>query len=113
MKTHTLLFRSADRNIFNLIRTGKKKVETRAGGPKYSHLAVGDLLMFICGASKFKRRIVSIRHFKTISGLLRAYTIKDVHPGVSSGKELSAKYASFPGYTQRIKKFGLMAIGLK
>ena len=42
MKKHTLRFRAVNRDIFDAIRNGKKKIETRAGSPKFFN----DVLQF-------------------------------------------------------------------
>lgn len=108
----TLRFRKINRNIFTAIRDGIKKVETRAASAKYQPIAAGDVLLFVCGKERFKRRVKRCGHFKSIPAMLRAYTLRDINPFVSSKKELAELYWSFPGYKEKIRKSGLIAMEL-
>lgn len=93
MKTHTLQIRVENKDIFEAIKTGKKKIETRAGTDKYIKIQVDDKLKFVCGKETFERSVTKIKLFKTISAILKVY--------------------SFPNYREKIKKHGLIAFELK
>ena len=55
MKKHVLPIFEEDRKVFNLIKSGEKKVETRGGGPKYQDIKDGDILIFECGDNSFEK----------------------------------------------------------
>jgi|SRR3989338_4368051 len=112
MAQYTLRFRQVNRNIFDAIRDGKKKVETRAHTARYQHSKRGDTLVFVCGRERFKRRVKRALRFKSINAMLRVYKAHNINPFVSSKKELEKIYGSFPGYKEKIKKFGLIAMEL-
>jgi ASC-1-like (ASCH) protein len=112
MKTHTLRFRSTDKDIFDAILSGKKKVETRAATARYKGMNKGDKIVFVCGKNKFVKEIKKAQVFKSISSLLKKYKFKQINPSVKSEKELEAMYFSFPGYKEKIKKSGLVALEL-
>lgn len=44
-KKYTLRFRAVNEDTFNAIKNGKKKIETRAGSPKYFYIQAGDILV--------------------------------------------------------------------
>lgn len=104
-----LRFRAQNREIFEAIKDGRKKVETRAASPKFSSIKTGDIILLVCGNQKFERKINMAAKFKTIEDLLEKYQIKEINPFVNSLVELKKMYFGFPGYRKKIKKYGLMA----
>jgi ASC-1-like (ASCH) protein len=113
MKTYTLRFRSTDKDIFDAIKSGKKKVETRAATARYKNVEKGDKIIFVCGKNKFVKEIKKVSMFKSISAMLKKYKFKQINPFVGSTKELEAMYFSFPGYKEKITKAGLVALEFK
>ncbi|MEK7654269.1 MAG: hypothetical protein AAB345_03220 [Patescibacteria group bacterium] len=111
-KSHILKFRAVNQDTFEAIRDGKKKVETRAFTVKYRNIKAGDELTFSCGKDKFSRKIRTVKVFKSITALLKKYKPRQIHPKMKTAEELTALYHSFPGYEQKIKKFGLLAMEL-
>ena len=110
MKRFTLRFRKSDEAIFLAIKNGEKKVETRAATIRYKNMAIGDTVNFICGDKKFSRRISRAKYFKGILDMLRVYNITDISTTRKTKEELLQKYYSFPGYEEKLKKFGIMAL---
>lgn len=116
-KKYVLRFGAANKNIFDAIKDGTKKVETRAATKRYCNIKAGDIVVLSCGArkgaQKFEKHVCSVRIFKTIRVMLRNYKPKEINPRVSTESELIDMYYSFPGYRDKIKKFGLIALKLK
>jgi ASC-1-like (ASCH) protein len=112
-KTGTLRFRRINKDIFDAIRSGKKKVETRAATVKYRDIQTGDKLAFVCGKERFEKTIKRATIFKTIPAMLRVYRVPDIAPNLSTVKELRDLYYGFPGYREKIKEYGLIALELK
>jgi ASC-1-like (ASCH) protein len=112
MKTHTLRFRAVDVKTFDAIRTGRKKVETRAATERYADIKAGDTLRFVCEDRSFTRRVVHAKKFKSVDALLKEYGVEDIDPNLVTQEELEAMYASFPEYPEKIKKYGLAAFEL-
>lgn len=110
---YTLRFRAINRDTFQAIRDGRKKVETRAATVRYRDIKVGDVIAFVCGKEKFERRVRTATKFKTVAAMLKTYAAQDISPNYSTAKELRAKYNTFPGYREKIKKFGLIALELR
>jgi ASC-1-like (ASCH) protein len=108
-----LRFREVDRDIFEAIRKGKKKVETRAASPRFIKMKTGDCLKLVCGKDSFEKRVKKARIFKTISAMLKKYKAKEINPLAKSKNDLESMYDSFPNYREKIKKYGLMVLELE
>ena len=112
-KSHTLKFRAVNRDTFEAIRAGKKKIETRAFTIKYKDIKAGDELIFSCGKDKFSKKVKKTAVFKSIADLLKKYKPSQINPKYKTADELIAMYHSFPGYKEKIKKSGLLSMELK
>ena len=112
-KTVTLRFAKQNKETWQFIKDGKKKVETRAATVKYRSIKTGDTLVLSCDGKKFNKKIKKVTHFKTISSLLKVYKSQTINPLLKTKEEMIVRWYSFPGYEQKIKKFGIMAFELK
>lgn len=112
MDKHILVIRQIDKVVFNSIKDGTKSIETRAATDKYKKIKVGDTLFFKCGSEILEKKIISIRYFRTINEMINTMDFKRVMPFVNSVEEMEKIYYSFPGYKEKIKKFGLVAFEL-
>lgn len=111
-KNHLLRFRVVNKNIFEAIKRGKKKVETRAASPKFLNIKAGDEITLVCGKEKFKKQIKKVRKFSSVKDLLGTYKPQEINPKTTNLEESEKVYYSFPGYKQKIKKYGLIALEL-
>lgn len=111
-KTYILKFRAANRDIFEAIRAGKKKVETRAFTAKYKDIKADDELVFSCGKDRFSKKIKKVQVFKSITDLVKKYKPSQINPKMKTEEELTAMYYGFPGYREKITKSGLLAMEL-
>lgn len=109
-RQYTLKFRAANRDTFLDIKTGKKTVETRAATERYKDIKAGDTLVLVCGHERFKKIVKKSRIFKSITAMLRVYSLKKIMPEALSEKDLRDAYYSYPSYKEKIKKFGLIAL---
>ena len=94
------------------IKSGRKKVETRAATRRYRNIKRGNLVIFICGKEKFEKTVKKAKIFKTIASMVRVYPPNTIMPGISSVRELREAYYSYPRYREKIKKFGLVVLEL-
>ena len=108
-----LRFRVVDRDIFEAIRRGQKKVETRAITIRYQGIQVGDEVTLVCGNKKIKRLVYKTEMFKSIDALLKKHKPQSINPKIKTSQEAREMWYSFPGYKDKIKKHGLVAIHLK
>lgn len=113
MAVRVLRFRNANREVFEAIKDGKKKIETRAATQRYRLIRAGDMIIFMCGKSKFKKTITRAEIFKSADAILRKYRPSEINPKIKTIKEAKEMWKSFPGYKTKIKKYGLMAWKLK
>jgi|SRR3989344_1067207 len=113
MKKYTLRFREVDRHIFEQIRKKEKTVETRAATVKYKDIKKGDGLIFVCGGDKIEKEVKNATLFKSVRMLLRHHGIRNIMPDFSTIKEALKRYKLFPGYEEKIKKFGIIALELQ
>lgn len=113
MKTIVLRLRAADKEIFDAIKTGNKKVETRAATKKYKNIQAGDIVVFVCDKKKFRKTVKRVRHFRSVSAMLKVYKVKDIMPKLRTKKELEAAYHGYPHYREKIKRSGLVALEFK
>lgn len=112
-KSLRLRFREVNRDIFESIWDGRKKIETRAATVRYQKAKKGDRVIFVCGDDIFEKRIADAHIFKSVDELLKKYKVKQINPNIETEEELRKMFYSFPGYREKIKKHGLLAIELE
>lgn len=105
-----LRFRAADRRIFDALKSGVKRVETRAATTKYAGVVPGDELVLVCGRDNFRKPINLVRYYATIEEMLREIPYQEIMPWARSVQEVNQTYAGFPGYPAKIKQFGIVAL---
>jgi ASC-1-like (ASCH) protein len=113
MKSWTLRFRAVDKADFEAVRKGTKSVETRAATVRYKPIEAGDTLVFVCAGKKFSKKISKKEHFKSIDAMVKKISYKKIMPSVGSIEEMKEVYDSYPGYKEKIQKFGILAFHLK
>lgn len=113
MKAHHIKFRTENRDIFEAIRTGAKKVETRAATEKFRDIKREDIVALVCEDDMFTKTVKHAEIFKTIGALLKKYSPQEINPACTTEKELREMYHSFPDYKEKIKKHGLIALELE
>jgi len=112
MKTVFLRFRIVDRKNFDAIKRGLKKIETRAGSPRYQGIEKGYVLTIACGKERIARRVVNARRFKSVDALMRAVPFRDIMPWAPTKAAAREAWYGYPGYEERLKKFGIVAWNL-
>jgi len=112
MKKYILPIKQVDRVIYDLIERGEKRVETRVAGPRYKDIKDGDIVVFKCGSDSFERIVKKVQKFKSVDEMLDHYDVKDINPKVNTIEELKSMYNSYSSYTEKIKKYGIIAFEL-
>ncbi len=122
-KTWELKLYGAD--MLNGIASGRKRIETRAGKPEGAEkdwrlFKPGDWIRFTgvnpkneepLGLPDVTKRIGSIRHFTSPEEMLRHIPLEDIAPGYSP-ESYTYHSSHFPGYKERIEKYGIWAFEL-
>lgn len=109
MKTWTIRIRKEDKYIFDFAKNGEKYIETRAATPRHMAVSAGDNLLFLCGGEKFSCKVSRVAHYPTLEELFKNEKLSSIVPWVKSEDEARRVYYSFPGYKEKIKKFGVVA----
>ena len=115
MRTWVLRIRAADARIFEALAGGQKAVETRAGSASsrsYTHVAPGDTILFLCGSRRLRRQVGRVAIYPSVEALIAHEDFRRIAPWLATAADLDALYASFPGYPQRIARYGLVAMEL-
>lgn len=108
-----LRFRAVNRDIFNAIRNGKKKVETRAASIRYLNIKAGDKVTLVCGKTHFEKEVRRVRKFPSVRALTRVYRPASINLKCRTTKELETMYFTFPGYREKLKRHGIVALELR
>ncbi|MFW5885329.1 MAG: class I tRNA ligase family protein, partial [Patescibacteria group bacterium] len=119
VKSQNLEINFRDKKIFDLIKDGKKKVETRALNPEeenryFGNIKTGDNIIlnykvddYIVESLRVKVR--DVQFFQNREDLLKKYSIKKILPGMEED-EMQRLHQQIPGYEEKIRKNGLIAI---
>ena len=113
MKRVEFPIRNVDGDVFRALKDGSKRVEVRAGGPKYNDIAEGDVAVFIYGDESVERLVEKIRRFGSLDELLGEYSVRLLTPWVDSKEDYIRRMNGFPGYPERIAEFGLIVLELE
>jgi ASC-1-like (ASCH) protein len=93
-----------------MLQDGRKRIETRAATKKYQNIKTGEMLTFSCDGERFEKEVSKITHFASIGALFKIYKPTDINPTIKTKDDLIKKWYSFPGYDEKIKEFGIIAI---
>ena len=107
-----LRFRAVDRDGFNDIKAGRKKIETRAATKKYVEIKAGDILKIVCGKDYLEKKVKKVTIFKSIPDMLKKYRPNKINPKTKTEEELTKMYYSYPNYKEKIKEHGIIAMEL-
>lgn len=110
MKKIILNFRACDKEIFDAVLDGSKKVEIRAASTKFQNLKAGDTAVLKCGNQKVQRKIKVVKYVSGIDELLNTYQVSDINPFMNDKESLEKMYYGFPDYREKIEKYGLAAV---
>ncbi|MEK7493881.1 MAG: ASCH domain-containing protein [Patescibacteria group bacterium] len=113
MTTHHLKFRAENKDVFEAVRDGRKKIETRAATEKFRDIKRGDAVRLVCGDDAFTKTVKNTELFSSINALLEKYKPQDINPACASVKDIRAMYHSFPNYKEKIEEYGLIALELE
>jgi ASC-1-like (ASCH) protein len=108
-----LVFNKKNKDIFEMLRSGEKKIETRAATSKYKRMRAGEQVTFACAGETFERMVSKVSYFDSIRSLLKAYPPESINPKTSTEEEITAMCYSFPGYEEKIRACGIAAIEFK
>lgn len=104
---------------FKAIKAGAKKIEGRtpkdADDKRYEQMKVGDTITFTNNVTNEQIicEVLSVSHYKDVRSMLETEGMENVLPGELNIEYGIKIYDNLEGYEERIKKFGIYAIGVK
>jgi ASC-1-like (ASCH) protein len=108
------------KEMYELVESGEKTMEGRVSEPSnpkknYLLMNIGDTIIFECLETKrrTKTKVVYKKHYKNVEECLNEQGLEKMLPGVNSIEEGINLYNNFPGYKERIKRFGIYAISFE
>ena len=114
----TLNFR--EQNIFEMIKSGAKTVETRALNPDepkryFGNISVGDKieLRSVKTGEIIIKEVIRVSVYKSTDDYLDRENLSKIFGGPVSKNEALEKHLSFPGYEERLNKFGIVALEIR
>lgn len=102
-----------DRKFMDQIRSGRKCVEGRVNSPKYHSLEIGAQIKFVEEGAEENEILAEVEELHTYPGFfeyLCAEGMQNCLPGVDTFSEGVEIYRGFPGYREKEKEFGALAI---
>ncbi len=114
------------KDIFQALKNGTKKIETRAGRPRgsgkyWGDFKKGDIVRFSLADEKtdsvvsavlpVERIVDKVKHFRTIEEVFEVYPPDDCCPGKSLD-EIKKWWKNRPALRERISKYGIWVIEL-
>jgi ASC-1-like (ASCH) protein len=94
------------------IQQGKKTIEGRINAGMFSGVKAGDRFRFFNQSSEVFCRITSVKHYSSFEEMLAAENYKECIPQASSFEEAAGVYRQIPGYIERAKQSGVLALHL-
>ncbi len=115
---------SKSNDIFSLVKSGAKTIETRPYNPKkeknYSKIKEGDTLIFKSRATgeKLQKTATFVHLYKSVEDMVKNENVASILPGVNKPQELVAVYEELKkkwgsSYARSIETNGIVAIGFK
>jgi len=102
-KIHKLKIRAIDRGIFEDIKNGLKKIETRAAIAGYCKIKKGDKIVFVCGQEKIEKKIEEAALYKNIGDLFKHYGVKDIFPRLTTVGEATKNIIVFLTIAKKLR----------
>ena len=104
----------------------RKTVETRAPDPSnpekdFSNVSINDILAFHAFDGQFHRiaelpiirySVLRVNRYSTVDNMLEREDFSSIMPRENSREEAIKVYHFFPGYRERMEKYGMIACGL-
>lgn len=101
------------KQYFDFIATGKKTVEGRIYTYPFTKATKGDVVTFINQTQKVTCRITEIVKYKSFKDMLDQEGVRNCLPEISTVDEGVKIYHAIPGYEDKAKKHGVIAIRIE
>ena len=105
-----IIFHPDQKYLFDLLKSGEKKVEVRAGGKGYETICVSDILLLTCISEKFPLTVQSVKKVEGFESLFDLIPFQEILPTASKEEDVIRLFESFPDYRERIKAHGFVCL---
>lgn len=96
----------------DLIQKGRKTVEGRINAGMFLHVRVGDRFRFFNQAAEVFCRVTDVKRYPSFDEMLTKEGHKQCIPESNSLKEAADIYNRIPGYAERARQSGVLALHL-
>jgi|GEM_PF-1893570 len=96
----------------NFIKQGKKTVEGRINAGMFFNVRVGDRFRFFNQAAEVFCCVTDVKRYPSFDGMLAKEGYKQCIPESNSLKEAADIYNRIPGYAERARQSGVLALHL-
>lgn len=106
---------SLQQHYFNAMKAGLKTVEARINSLKFKDLHSGDQISFTCNVTHevILCRVQEIIVYVSFFEMIQEQGLQNMLPDVATIAQGVAIYESFPGYKEKVKNNGVLAIKIK
>lgn len=94
----------------HLIKGGQKRVEGRINTGVFKNISPGQQIRFYCRESEVNCEVVHVRRYSSFSDMLHGEGVRNILPNTSSVDAGVRLFHSFPGYAERSRRYGTIAI---
>lgn len=104
---------------FNATKAGTKKIEGRTprdeNDTRYEDMKAGDTITFTNNVTNEQMAcdVLSVKHYHDVRTMLELEGVENVLSSKGNIEEGIESYNSLQGYEERIKKYGIYAIGVR
>lgn len=105
-------FFKLQRQYMEHIKSGRKRWEGRLNVGAAAGIIAGSHVTFSTGNERLDMLVKSVRKYSSFESMLRDLGVDTCLPGVTSLTDGIAVYHSFPGYAQKERQFGVLAMEL-
>ena len=96
---------------FSQIVSGKKTIEGRINNGKFKEFEDGDVIEFLSPeGEKAECVLIEKREYKSFREMLKSEGYKNCIPNAKTLKEAVQIYLELPGFEERSKKYGVLAL---
>ena len=95
------------------IQRGEKTVEGRIAAGMFRRISSGNLIRFFNHNHEVTCRVVSVKQYRSFEEMLKSEGFSRCIPGARSLEEAVRVYDTIPGYTERARQNGVLAIQIE
>ena len=110
-------------DIFDLVLSGEKTIETRPRNPKssrdYAKIQVGDVLILksVVSVRIIEKKVSAVHLYGSVNEMVEKEDEEKIFPGIGSKENLVGFFEAvgkkWRSYAEKLDKYGIIAIGME